>query len=73
MKEKEKKTFLQSPLLEVTRKFLASVVGNNEKERWFWVFSNEKRSVSLELGVIGSVSTSSSGARQWLSRFGVER
>ena len=63
MKEKGNKTFLQSPLLEVTRKFLASVVGNNEKERWFWVFSNEKRLVSLELGVIDSVSTSSNGAR----------
>ena len=40
---KEKKTFLQSQVLEAARKFLASVVGNNEKERRFWVFSNKKK------------------------------
>ena len=42
-RKKEKKTFLQSQVLEAARKFMVSVVGNNEKERRFWVFSNKKK------------------------------
>ena len=39
--KREKKTFLQSQVLEVARKLLTPVVGNNERKRRFWTLSDE--------------------------------
>ena len=72
--KREKKTFLQSQVLEVARKLLTPVVGNNERKRRFWAFFDEKK-VDL-IGTIDDrqcISISGRDLRQRLSRFGVER
>ena len=61
-------------MLEAARKLLASVVGNNEKERQFCTFSEETK-----VGLVGTgddwqcIFISNNDARQRLSRFEVER
>ena len=73
-KKREKKTILQRQVLEVVRKLLTSVVGNNKKERQFWAFSDEKKVVLVGTGNDRQVISITGGdIRQWLSRFEVER
>ena len=43
------KTFLQRQVLEAVRKLPALGAGNNEKERWFWAFSDETKA-----GLVGT-------------------
>ncbi|KAF3966451.1 hypothetical protein CMV_009451 [Castanea mollissima] len=66
-KRREKKTFLRRQVLEAARKLPALGVGSNEKERPFWLFSDETKAGLIGTGDFRQRS-SGGGARQWLWR-----
>ena len=72
-KRREKKTFLRRQMLEEARKLPALGFGSNEKERPFWVFSDETKASLVGTSDFRQRSSGGDASSGCGGRFGVER